>query len=96
MITAQAFAVCIFAAAQTYAVPPPVILGILNVEGGKIGQAVRNLVPMETKNLSREDPEKVKEFKEKIIKHILCLKEESKYLSEKDKINLAISKLKNV
>ena len=42
MITAQAFAVCIFAAAQTYSVPPAVILGILNVEGGKIGQAVRN------------------------------------------------------
>jgi soluble lytic murein transglycosylase-like protein len=42
MITAQALAVCIFAAAQTYAVPPSVILGILNVEGGRIGQAVRN------------------------------------------------------
>ncbi|MCK4945118.1 MAG: lytic transglycosylase domain-containing protein [Alphaproteobacteria bacterium] len=42
MITAQAFAVCIFAAAQTYVVPPSVIIGILNVEGGKVGQAVRN------------------------------------------------------
>lgn len=42
MITAQAFAVCIFAAAQTYAVPPSVLVGILNVEGGRIGQAVRN------------------------------------------------------
>ncbi len=42
MITAQALAVCIFAAAQTYAVPPSVILGVLNVEGGRIGQAVRN------------------------------------------------------
>lgn len=42
MITPHALAVCIFAAAQTYAVPPSVILGILNVEGGKIGQAVRN------------------------------------------------------
>ena len=42
MITPQALAVCIFAAAQTYAVPPSVILGILNVEGGRIGQAVRN------------------------------------------------------
>ena len=42
MITAQMLAVCIFSAAQTYVVPPSVILGILNVEGGKIGQAVRN------------------------------------------------------
>ena len=42
MITPQALALCIFAAAQTYVVPPSVILGILNVEGGRIGQAVRN------------------------------------------------------
>lgn len=42
MITAQALAVCIFAAAQTYGVPPSVILGILHVEGGRIGQAVVN------------------------------------------------------
>jgi len=42
MITPQALALCIFAAAQTYAVPPSVILGILNVEGGRVGQAVRN------------------------------------------------------
>lgn len=42
MITAQALAVCIFSAAQTYVVPPSVILGILNVEGGRIGQAVKN------------------------------------------------------
>jgi soluble lytic murein transglycosylase-like protein len=42
MITPQALAVCIFAAAQTYVVPPSVILGILNVEGGRIGQAVPN------------------------------------------------------
>jgi soluble lytic murein transglycosylase-like protein len=42
MITAQALAVCIFTAAQTYVVPPSVILGILNVEGGHIGQAVHN------------------------------------------------------
>ncbi len=38
----QALAVCIFAAAQTYAVPPSVILGILDVEGGKVGMASRN------------------------------------------------------
>lgn len=42
MITAQALAVCIFSAAQTYAVPPSVILGILHVEGGRVGQAVKN------------------------------------------------------
>ena len=42
MITAQALAMCIFAAAQTYVVPPSVILGILNVEGGRVGQAVKN------------------------------------------------------
>jgi soluble lytic murein transglycosylase-like protein len=42
MISAHAFAVCIFTAAQTYAVPPSVLLGILNVEGGRTGQAVAN------------------------------------------------------
>lgn len=42
MITPQMLAICIFTAAQTYAVPPSVILGILNVEGGKIGQAIVN------------------------------------------------------
>ena len=42
LITAQALATCIFTAAQTYTVPPSVILGILNVEGGRTGQAVRN------------------------------------------------------
>jgi soluble lytic murein transglycosylase-like protein len=42
MITAQALALCIFTAAQTYAVPPSVLLGILSVEGGRAGQAVGN------------------------------------------------------
>ena len=42
MITAQALALCIFTAAQTYSVPPSVLLGILNVEGGRTGQAVGN------------------------------------------------------
>ena len=42
MVTAQALAACIFAAAQTYAVPPSVLLGIMSVEGGRVGQAVRN------------------------------------------------------
>jgi len=42
MITAKALAACIFAASQTYSVPPSIILGVLSVEGGKIGQAVPN------------------------------------------------------
>lgn len=42
MVTAHALAVCIFAAAQTYAVPPSVLLGIMSVEGGRAGQAVGN------------------------------------------------------
>lgn len=42
MVTAQSLAACIFAAAQTYSVPPSVLLGILSVEGGRVGQAVLN------------------------------------------------------
>lgn len=42
MITAQALALCIFTAAQTYAVPPSVILGVLHVEGGRVGMASEN------------------------------------------------------
>jgi soluble lytic murein transglycosylase-like protein len=42
MITAQALALCIFTAAQSYSVPPSVILGVLNVEGGKVGMASAN------------------------------------------------------
>ena len=42
MITAQALALCIFTAAQTYSVPPTVILGVLHVEGGKVGMASPN------------------------------------------------------
>lgn len=42
MLTAQALALCIFTAAQTYSVPPSVILGVLNVEGGKVGMASAN------------------------------------------------------
>jgi soluble lytic murein transglycosylase-like protein len=33
-------AACIFLAAQTYSVPPAVLLGIYQVEGGKVGQSV--------------------------------------------------------
>jgi soluble lytic murein transglycosylase-like protein len=42
MMTAQALAICIFTAAQTYSVPPSVILGILHVEGGRVGMASKN------------------------------------------------------
>lgn len=36
------FAACLMIAAQTYAVPPQVLIGILHVEGGRIGQQVPN------------------------------------------------------
>lgn len=36
----QVFATCLMMAAQTYSVPPQVMVGILHVEGGKVGQAV--------------------------------------------------------
>lgn len=39
---ANTLATCIFLAAQTYGVPPAVLVGILHVEGGKVGQQVRN------------------------------------------------------
>lgn len=42
MITAQALAACLLAAAHTYQVPPAVMIGIMQVEGGHVGQAVRN------------------------------------------------------
>lgn len=42
MITAALLATCIFAAAETYSVPPAVLLGILQVEGGRPGQQVKN------------------------------------------------------
>lgn len=59
------FAACLSVAAQNYAIPPQVLLSILHVEGGKVGQQVRNtngtydLGPMQintlwTKPLSRE------------------------------------------
>ncbi len=35
-------AACLLIAAQTYQVPPGVLLGILQVEGGRVGQAVPN------------------------------------------------------
>lgn len=39
MITAQALAACLLAAAHTYQVPPAVMIGIMQVEGGHVGQA---------------------------------------------------------
>ena len=59
------FAACLTMAAQTYQVPPQVLVGILHVEGGKVGQQVRNtngtydLGPMQintlwTKELAKE------------------------------------------
>lgn len=39
MITAQALAACLLAAAHTYQVPPAVMIGIMQVEGGRVGQA---------------------------------------------------------
>lgn len=40
MITAQTLAACLLLAAQTYQVPPAVMIGIMHVEGGRVGQAV--------------------------------------------------------
>ncbi len=43
MITAQALAACLLAAANTYQVPPAVMIGIMQVEGGRVGQeSLRN------------------------------------------------------
>lgn len=38
----KVLAACLMLAAQTYEVPPAVMLGILQVEGGRVGQEVRN------------------------------------------------------
>jgi soluble lytic murein transglycosylase-like protein len=40
MISVQVFAACLLLAANTYNVPPAVMIGIMNVEGGHIGQEV--------------------------------------------------------
>jgi hypothetical protein len=39
MITAQVLAACLLTAAHTYQVPPAVMIGIMQVEGGHVGQA---------------------------------------------------------
>ena len=38
----KVLAACLMLAAQTYSVPPAVMVGILQVEGGAIGQQVKN------------------------------------------------------
>lgn len=38
----KVLAACLMMAAQTYNVPPAVLVGIYNVEGGRVGQQVRN------------------------------------------------------
>jgi len=40
MISAQALAACLLLSAQTYQVPPAVMIGIMHVEGGRVGQEV--------------------------------------------------------
>lgn len=40
MITAQTLAACLLLAANTYQVPPAVMIGIMQVEGGRVGQQV--------------------------------------------------------
>ena len=40
MVTSKVLAACLMLAAQTYSVPPAVLLGIYQVEGGKVGQEV--------------------------------------------------------
>lgn len=40
MVMGKVLAACILLAAQTYSVPPAVLLGIYQVEGGAVGQAV--------------------------------------------------------
>lgn len=42
MSTTQVLAACLMLAAQTYNVPPAVLVGIYKVEGGAVGQEVRN------------------------------------------------------
>lgn len=40
IMTPQTLATCLMLAAQTYSVPPAVLVGIMQVEGGRVGQAV--------------------------------------------------------
>ncbi len=40
LLTTKTFAACIVLAANTYNVPPAVMIGIMHVEGGRVGQEV--------------------------------------------------------
>lgn len=42
VMTAKMIGACLLLAAQTYDVPPAVMIGIMHVEGGRVGQQVRN------------------------------------------------------
>ena len=42
MAVSKIFAACLMLASQTYDVPPAVLVGLYQVEGGKVGQEVRN------------------------------------------------------
>ena len=42
MATTKVIAACLMLAAQTYSVPPAVLVGIYKAEGGKVGQEVLN------------------------------------------------------
>lgn len=42
MISAQALAACLMLASHSYDVPPAVMVGIMHVEGGRVGQMSRN------------------------------------------------------
>ena len=41
-MTSALIAACLLIASQTYQIPPGVMLGIMQVEGGRVGQEVRN------------------------------------------------------
>ena len=42
MAASKILAACVILAAQTHSVPPALLLGIYKIEGGKVGQEVRN------------------------------------------------------
>jgi hypothetical protein len=42
VMTAKMIGACLLLASQTYQVPPAVMIGIMHVEGGHVGQQVRN------------------------------------------------------
>ena len=42
MAASKILAACMMLAAQTYSVPPAILVGIYKAEGGQVGQEVRN------------------------------------------------------